>query len=165
MFKIEDKVVYGETGVCLIEDICEKEFLKNQKKMYYVLRPVLSNGNLIYAPIESGKVPMRNIITKQEAEELVKSIPHILENMQEYSEVTFKDYKNEIISHSPQKLVELTARIYNRRKAIQLQKKRLNSVDEKYMKIAENLLFGELAEALEINIEEVQKYISKTIEK
>ena len=165
VFKIEDKVVYGETGVCLIEDICEKEFIKNQKKKYYVLKPVLNSCNLIYAPIENGKVPMRKIITKQEAEELLKSIPHILENMQEYTEVTFENYKEEIISHSPQKLVELTARIYNRKKSVQLQKKRLNSIDEKYMKIAENLLFGELAEALDINIEDVQKYISQTIEK
>ena len=164
MFKIADKVVYGETGVCLIEDICEKEFLKNQRKMYYVLRPIFSNGNLIYSPIENSKVPMRNIISKQEAEELVKSIPYIINNMQEYTEITVNDYKNEIISHSPQKLVELTARIYNRKKAVQLYKKRLNAIDEKYMKIAENLLFGELAEALGINIEEVQNYIAKTIE-
>ena len=76
---------------------------------------------------------------------------------------TIQDYKNEIISHNPDKLVELTARIYNKKKCVQLQKKRLNAIDEKYMKIAENLLFGELAEALGINIDEVQDYISKNI--
>ncbi len=164
MFKIADKVVYGETGVCLIEDICEREFIKKQKKMYYVLRPVQSDGNVIYAPIENRKIAMRKIITKNQAENLIKCIPTIIENINADAELTMQDYKNEIISHNLDKLVELTARIYNKKKCVQLQKKRLNSIDEKYMKIAENLLFGELAEALEINIDEVQAYISKNIE-
>ena len=164
MFKIADKVVYGETGVCLIEDICEREFIKKQKKMYYVLRPVQSDGNVIYAPIENRKIAMRKIITKNQAENLIKCIPTIIENINADEELTMQDYKNEIISHNPDKLVELTARIYNKKKCVRLQKKRLNAIDEKYMKIAENLLFGELAEALEINIDEVQAYISKNIE-
>lgn len=164
MFKIADKVVYGETGVCIIEDICEKEFIKNQKKMYYVLRPVQANGNIIYAPLENNKIAMRKIITKDQAKALIKQIPSIVENMEATDDLTFQDYKNEIISHNPDKLVELTARIYNKKRVVSLQKKRLNAIDEKYMKIAENLLFGELAEALEIPIEDVPKYISNVIE-
>lgn len=164
MFNIKDKVVYGETGVCLIEDICEKEFIKNQKKKYYVLKPISSNGNLIYSPIENNKILMRNIISKRDAEILMKSIPDIAENIQGFTEFTVDDYKNEILSQNPKKLVELITQIYNKKKTVQIQKKRFNAIDEKYMKIAENLLFGELSEALEIDIYEVRNYILKIIQ-
>ncbi len=163
LFKIGDKIVYGETGVCLVSDICEKEFIKKQKKLYYILKPVLSSGNVIYAPVNECKIPMRNIISKETAEELISSIPDILENSPEIDEQTFLDYKSEIVTHSPQKLVELTARIYNKKKIAQSLKKRLNAVDEKYMKIAENLLFGELAVVLEIELDDVPKYIESKI--
>lgn len=80
MFKIGDKIVYGETGVCIVTDICEKEFIRNNKKSYYVLKPILNSGNVIYAPVESGKIPMRNIISKETALKLINDIPKILEN-------------------------------------------------------------------------------------
>lgn len=161
MFKRADKVIYGETGVCIVEDICEKEFIKRQKKLYYILRPVFSNGNIIYAPAENNKIPMRKVITKAQAEKLIKEIPSIINNAENTDDLGYEDYKNVIISHNPNKLVELTAKIYNKKKAVKLQNKRLNAIDEKYLKIAENLLFGELAEALEIPIEKVKDYISE----
>ena len=40
MFKKGDAVVYGQTGVCIIEDIVEKTLIKNEKKKYYLLKPV-----------------------------------------------------------------------------------------------------------------------------
>lgn len=165
LFKIADKIIYGETGVCIVEDICEKEFIKNQKKLYYILRPVQNKGNVIYAPVENCKIAMRNIITKQEAENIINNIPKNLENMDQNEPASIEEYKNEICKHDPKKLVELTAKIYNKKKAVALQKKRLNAIDEKYMKIAENLLFGELAEVLGISINDVPKYISQQIEK
>ncbi len=163
LFQIGEKIVYGETGVCIVSDICEKEFIKRQKKLYYVLKPVLSGSNIIYAPVENNKIAMRSIITKEKAEELINSIPSILENSSDNEFLTYEDYKTEIITLKPEKLVELTAKIYSKKKAAQGLKKRLNAIDERYMKIAENLLFGEIAEVLEIPLEDVPKYIERKI--
>ena len=55
--------------------------------------------------------------------------------------------------------------IYSKKRNARTLKKRLNAIDEKYMKISENLLFGELAAVLEIPINQVQGYIEKRIEK
>ena len=41
------------------------------------------------------------------------------------------------------------------------QKRRLGMVDERYMKQAERLLYGELSAALDIPYEEVQPYIAR----
>ena len=163
MFKIGDKVVYGQTGVCTVTDICEKAFIKNQKREYYVLKPNNFDNNLIYAPKEGGKIFMRHPVTRIEAEALVDSIPNIIDKLSGEDEITKEEYVNKINNHSLEDLVELTAFIYSKKQNALMLKKRLNAIDEKYMKISENLLFGELSEALGISFDEVLPYIEKRI--
>ena len=162
MFKIGDKVVYGQPGVCILEDICEKEILRNQKNKYYVLRPMFQQNNVIYAPVDSGKVFMRHIITRQQANELILQIPEIKKNLKSEAD-TPEDYRIGLESYECSDLIELTARIYERKQMAKANKKKLGFSDEKYMKLAEELLFGELAAALEIPYDEVMEYIEKRL--
>ncbi len=159
MYRIGDKVVYGQTGVCEVVDICEKAFIKNQKREYYVLKPYNLENNTIYAPVNDNKVFMRELITKNEAEELIESIPSIVERLAQSEEITKEDYIAKINNHSLEELVELTAIIYSKKLSVVKMKKRLNAIDEKYMKIGENLLFGELSAVLGIPNDSVQNYI------
>lgn len=161
MYKIGDKIIYGQTGVCEIVDICEKVFIRNQKRLYYVLKPFNIDNNLIYAPVENNKVFMRHLITKSQAEELIDSIPNIVEKISMDDEINKDIYMQMIENHSLISLIELTAIIYTKKINAQKIKKHLNIVDEKYMKIAENLLFGELSAVLEIPFESVTDYIFK----
>ncbi len=39
MFQKGDKIVYGQTGVCIVEDVVEKALIKNEKKLYYLATP------------------------------------------------------------------------------------------------------------------------------
>lgn len=165
MFEIGDRVVYGQTGVCTVVDICEKEFIKKQKKKYYTLKPNNLDNNLIFAPFEGGKVFMRHLITKAEAENLIDSIPEIIKKIDCDTPIAKEEYIEKINTHSLEELVELTAVIYSKKLEVVRLKKRLNTVDEKYMKIGENLLFGELSQVLGITFDEVQKYIENRIGK
>ena len=54
--------------------------------------------------------------------------------------------------------------IYQKKRTAISLKKKLGFGDEKYMRLAENLLFGELACALDIAIEEVPGYIKAKID-
>lgn len=163
MFSIGDKVVYGQTGVCVITDICEKTLIKNQKRLYYVLTPCYQQNNIIYAPAEDGKVFIRQIMTAKEAEELILKIPEIKGNIKN-GEFNAEDCRAALADHTCDALVELTARIYEKKKTAKSLKKKLGFSDEKYMKLAEFLLFGELAESLGIPLESVEKYIAEKIE-
>lgn len=165
MYEIGDKVVYGQMGVCTIIDICEKIFIKRQKRKYYVLKPIEFDNNLIYAPIKNGKVYMRYLISKDEANRLIDSIPAIIDGISGEDEITKEEYIDKINNHSLKDLVELTAFIYSKKLNAQALKKRLNAIDEKYMKISENLLFGELAAVFDIPMSKIQEYIEKRIEK
>jgi len=162
MFKIGDKVIYGQTGACTIEDICEKELIKNQKKQYYVLRPIFQQNNIIYAPSQSDRVFMRPIITKEQADEIISGIPFIIKAIPD-SDMTQEEYKEHIATHDCRDLVRLTARIYKKRQTAKKNNKKLGFSDEKYMKLAEQMLFGELAVALDIPYDKVPEYIEHTI--
>jgi len=164
MFEVGEKIVYGQTGVCVVEDVTEKELIRNQKRLYYVLKPMFQQNNTIYAPVDSDKVYMRSVMTAQEAEELIEKIPEIKQKVQK-GELSVEDYRAELSSHRSVGLIELTAIIYEKKKTAQSQKKKLGFSDEKYMRLAENLLFGELSVALNIPYEEVSQYIENKISK
>ena len=77
MFNKGDKVIYGQTGVCVVEDIAQRELIKNVKRLYYKLKPIYQQNNIIYAPAQSDKVFIRSIISREEAEELISKMPDI----------------------------------------------------------------------------------------
>ena len=54
--------------------------------------------------------------------------------------------------------------IYAKQRQAESQKRRLGMVDERYMKQAERLLYGELSAALGISYEQVQPYIAARAE-
>ena len=68
------------------------------------------------------------------------------------------NYKRALESHSCEELLELVIKIYSKKQAVKRTKK-LGLIDEKYLKRAEELLFGELAAALDISLEEVPKVL------
>ena len=157
MFNKGDKVFYGQTGVCVVEDISEKTLTRNIKRQYYTLRPLYQQNNVIYAPVDSDKVFIRAIISKAEAQKLVETVPELCgKALDEQGE---EDYKKMFESHSCNELLELAVKIYSKKQAVKKAKKKLGFIDEKYLKRAEELLFGELATALDILPTEVPKVL------
>ena len=49
MFKVDDTVVYGTAGVCVISEIREMEICGSTAD-YYVLKPVDSKASQIFVP-------------------------------------------------------------------------------------------------------------------
>ena len=74
MYKVDDLVVYGKNGVCRINGI-GKIAISDSDRLYYTLVPVYKNEEVIYAPVENGKIVMRHIISREEAKALIKRIP------------------------------------------------------------------------------------------
>ena len=74
-------------------------------------------------------------------------------------------YQTAVRSHNCQDLIELMMSIYAKQKQAESQKRRLGMVDERYMKQAERLLYGEFAIALELPVEEVQPYIAQRVDR
>ncbi len=166
MFKIDDLILYGNTGVCRVVDISTKdipEVLKN--RLYYTLKPLYQTGT-IYTPIDNKKVFMRPIISRQEAQQLIRSIPEI--DAQAFHSPVLREltahYERSIQSYDCVELAGLTKSLYIKKREMAEQKRKFGAIDDRFMKRAEDLLFGELAAALGIAREEVAPYISSIIE-
>ncbi len=162
-FSIGDLIIYGETGVCRVLDIVERPFLDGTVNCYK-LEPVYSSCT-IFTPVDNGNVFMRPIVTKDEADALVSSVKDITPVVYESAtprELTEK-YDKIIKTHDCNLLMLFLVSIYNKRSTLIAQKKRLSAIDERYMKKAEDLLFGELAVALGIEKSGVSQFVTSMV--
>lgn len=166
MFQPGDLVVYGTTGVCQVEEITRPNLSGADKnKCYYLLKPLYQDG-VIYTPVENGKVPMRSVISAEEAEALIDLIPSIQAEACHAPtlQALAQHYQSAVRSSDCKDLIELMMSIYTKRQQAESQKRRLGMVDERYMKQAERLLYGELSVALGISFDDVQPYIARRVD-
>lgn len=164
MFQPGELVVYGATGVCRVEGITQAG-PGGQGRSYYVLTPLQQDG-VIYAPVDSEKVSIRPVISRSEAEALIDWIPSVQAGSCQAStaQALAQRYQSAVRSGSRRELVGMMKFIYAKRVRAEAQRRRLGMVDERYMKQAERLLYGELSAALDIPFEEVEAYIASRVE-
>ncbi len=166
MYQIGDKVLYGSTGVCQVVELREQALpATGEKCLYYVLRNLYEDC-VISAPVGSDKVFIRPIISREEAEQIIREMPQI--SAAAYSgraarELTAQ-YESALKSHDCRSLVGMTKSLYSKKQQLLEKRRRVGSVDERFLKRAENLLFGELAAALELPRDQVQGYITSRLE-
>lgn len=166
MFQKGDYIIYGNTGVCLVEDVSipEESSMGDGKTLYYRLTPLRSTG-LIYIPVTTTKF-MRPVISRQQAQELICRIPHIQRDTYEGHDhrMMAEHYKNSLQSHDCADLVQLIKTIYLKNQTLAQRGKKASNTDLQYLKTAEELLHSELSVALDIPFEQVGAYIQESIQ-
>ena len=76
MFKIGDYVAHYKEGVCEVVNIGKIDMGSSDKE-YYTLKPVYDAGGTVYTPVDNKRDQIRKLITKEEAENLIKEMPKI----------------------------------------------------------------------------------------
>lgn len=165
MYEIGDMIVYGNSGVCEVTGYTTPKLPGiDQKQQYYALRPLYQQGN-IYCPVENPRVFMRPVLTREEAMRLISLIPEIeaapceSNGLQEITE----HYRSAINTHDCGDLIELVMSIYCKKQAVEAKKRKFSQLDGRYMKLAEDLLYGEFAVALDIPKDSVKDYIAARV--
>lgn len=161
MYKVGDLIVYGSTGVCEITEITPLDISKAEgDRLYYTLNPLFQDG-VIYTPVDT-KVYMRPVISAEEAENLIRTFPKL--RAAEYHEprktVLKARYASVLKSHNFADLISLIKSIYAKKRS----EHKVGLTEERVMKQAEELLYGELSVALGIPREAVLDYIRSRIE-
>lgn len=162
MFKVGDLIVYSSHGVCRIYNIKEKVFL-GEKKNYYEIHPINDERLFLSVPVEKGDLLLFKMAERKEAENLLDKfneegyewIENNNERVKTYSDI-LKTGKREEIS------LVLNALVTEGMKLSKIDKK-LNEKDKRILIIIEEILFEELAYALEITREEVKAKVYKNI--
>lgn len=162
MFQPGELLVYGTTGVCRVEGVATPNLTRAEwGRQYYLLKPLYQDG-VIYTPLDSGERMMRPVMSAEDARALIAQIPTIRpEAFRERTlQLLSQRYQTLLQSGNGRDLLELTMSVYQKRRQAEKQNRRLGMVDEKYGRQAERLLFGELAVALDIPVDQVPAYIS-----
>ena len=165
MFKIGEFVVCGNKGVCSVENITTLNISGVDKdRKYYILKPLYMAGSTVYVPVDSPKESMRQVITSEEAEGLIRSIPEIeLLNIAN-DKLSEQVYKECLKANNPVELIKIIKTIYLRKQKRIEAGRKITAVDAKYFHVAEDNLYGELAVALDMSRGEVEGYITEAID-
>ena len=164
MFKKGAFIFYGTVGVCRVNDISSMDFSGNDR-LYYSLTPSFENDTTIYIPVDSDKVMMREIMTRQEAEHFVLSWPDIdCPQHANYREQTAA-HQQILKSGNSLELGSMIKEISRQTCSGKRSGKPLSGHQRDVIKLAQKLLFGELSVALDIQPEEVPNYIEMQTER
>ncbi|MDO4539676.1 MAG: CarD family transcriptional regulator [Syntrophomonadaceae bacterium] len=165
-FKAGDLVIYGETGVCRVDMVGPLDMpTAKQGITYYTLLPLYSDVR-IFAPVGT-KVYMRPIISRQDALELIDQISSLQET--DFGTTDLRQlndmYQQAVKAYECIDMVKFIKAVYTKRQRSIDSGKKPGQADERYLKQAEDLLYGELAVALGIPKSEVKGVIEQAVER
>ena len=108
----------------------------------------------------AGKVLMRPVLSREEADRLIDSIPSVTVNPVECHALRelINHYLDSVNTCDAAELLAMTMSIYAKKQLAIKNKKKLGAIDERFLREGESLLFGELSVSLGIPPEEVELY-------
>lgn len=166
MFRVGERVIYGINGVCEIESVGILEMAGMPKdKEYYTLLPVFSNRSKVFAPVDNTRIVMREVISKSEAMDLLNKMPSLEELVITSEKTRENEYKEAIKSCDCYTIAKMIKTIRHRMRDRIAEGKRVTSNDEKYIRLAEDKLLGELSVSLEMDREEIRNILIEGEEK
>ncbi len=165
MFQKGEYIIYRNTGVCQVAEIGVPEnFPITEGTLYYFLVPIRGSGT-IYIPINSP-VFMRPVLTREEADTLISSIPLLPELPTQYKDqkALVGTYKALVQTHDCSTLLQLIKSIRKKDSELTQKGKHLGKIDIQYRKQAEEMLCEEFSIALSIPFEEIPSYIQQKVD-
>lgn len=165
MFESGTMLVHPTYGVCEIVHIGKIE-IKNVKddRLYYTLVPVYDSKSKLFIPTDSENVGLRPVMSKENAMQLVENLPAMEPIAVTNEKEREKMFKEMIRTGNCEDISRIIKTLYLRKKARLAAGKKAVSLDEKYLFMAREQLYGELAVSLGIEKTGVEEYIANCIE-
>lgn len=156
MAKVDDIVLYGGQGVCKITELTTRAF-KSEITEYFVLCPIYDKNSKVFVPIhnESLTRKMRNLLTKEELSDILKSKPDGDELWMNNDNERKEQFKQIINNCDRKVLMKLIKTLYYQQELQKLAGKKLHMPDERILKEVEKIIFDEYAFVLNISHDEV----------
>lgn len=165
MFETGSYIIYGTKGVCRIDAIGTINVPGvDKQRLYYTLSPVNDRSGTIYTPVENSKVAMRKVISKEEALALIDEIPSIealwIANEKEREHL----FQKALLTCDCREAIKIIKTLYLKKIKRQESGKAATALDQKYLQYAQDQLYGEFAIALDMDKNQVESFITETIE-
>jgi len=161
MYCIGDYIIYGDSDVCRVTDIGVPEIhmKTSPNRQFYFLETQFYKG-MIYAPVDT-QVPMRPVIGKEEALELIERMPELescVSQLSDKKKLT-EHYDALMAPHTSEALARTAKSIYEKYHSPGAKTRLPNSTEASYYKKANDLLLQELSIALNEPLTDVQQRI------
>ncbi len=157
MFQKGEYVIHGSNGVCKVESIGPLAGMGADDKDYYTLTPLYTNGGKIFSPTDNKKVVLRSVLSKDEAEMLLSKVDALTELTIPDEKKREDAYKQAFYSGECENLIRMMKTIRVREEQRMAQGKKATASDERYLHMAEENLFGELAVSFGTSKDEVRE--------
>ena len=166
MFQKGDFAACGSKGICEIKNITTLDMDGIPKdRLYYEMQPVLKAGSRVVVPVgqEDGKNAMRRILDEKEAAQLLSSMREEEIEWEPDDRRREEQYKGIINENRAAGMLALIRYVCVKRKARALKGRRLPSMDERYLKAAQEHLYTELSISMKVSAEEIRAYVESRL--
>lgn len=163
MFAAGDLVVYGGEGVCRVESIGPSGMDYDRSgRLYYHLAPLYRSGTVL-TPVDTA-VLMRPVMSREAALALIGELPGLPPCKPEMPGLrAAKEHYHQLVQRCEcRELAAMVHTICRRRAWAVRHGKKVSQMDERYLKRAEEQLYGEMAAALGIARDAVVSFIRET---
>ncbi len=157
MYKSGDVVVYRR-DVYRIKDVQDNYFFN---KTYYIMNPIDDDSLVTSVPVDTTSY-LRDVITKEEAEDLIAKIPFI-ETIQVNDRDIEYEYKRLLGENTLESLIKIIKTAYLRNMTRLDQNKKISEKDEQYFNQAERRLYNELSISLQLTFDETRQYVIDSV--
>lgn len=159
MFHIGDVIIYSEHGLCEIEDICDKT-ISDVTRTYYVMHPLGDSKLTISTPVDSDKVVMLELLSREDAMKIIDSFKQPgakwIEDMRQRN----MKYNKMVKSGNSGDIAGIANTLIRKERELSQNGRKLYDQDRKLLSTIQNILFNELAVSLETTVEEIKSRIT-----
>ena len=167
MFRIGDYVYYASGGVCVVSDICYAPLSGMPlDRQYYVLHPANGGDSVMYVPVNSETVFLRELMSREAAEALLKQTDGIGMIEETNAKALRERYVEAMRRHDPIEWVRVIKTVHCRirRLAEQSGTRRISDTERSYAEDAKRYLYAELAIVLDRSFDEMKASMREQIE-
>ncbi|WP_349669632.1 CarD family transcriptional regulator [Lacrimispora sp.] len=165
MFQVNDLVVFGSHGICEVKEIGNlRMYEADQERTYYTLKPLYEeHQSAVYTPVDNRKTAIRAAATREEAMDLIDQIPSIeaiwvLDERER--ECIFKAI---MLKCECAGWMQIVKTLYLKKRKRLAEGKKNTAKDDFYFNKAEDLLYGELAAALEVDKDGIKDMVMSRV--
>ncbi|MDW0116533.1 CarD family transcriptional regulator [Sporosarcina thermotolerans] len=162
MYEVGDLVTYGPHGVCKIKDMSEETFGEITKS-YYILHPVNQPTLTIYCPVDSDLSTLKDIVSKEQAKIILECFTKPTGDWIERPTTRYQAFNSILKTSNPLKIAAMANTLTRKEMELESEGKKLGSRDIEILMDIRQVLFKELALALDTTPDEVSKHVEQLI--
>ena len=166
MLKKDSYVMKTGDGVCLVmEELCMKAPGSPAPVPYSRLQPRKDPGSSVFVPVKEHYPDIRPVLTKEEAEDLIENVSEIDPGTLPEGKKGDSRFLEALYSGDPKTLVGLIKGLFLKARERSSSGRPKIAAEERAFRMAEEILYSELALVLNISEEEVLERLRLSAEK